>query len=90
MWLLRIAEELSIGLNSAVEDSPFVLSSHNPDCVILLSKAFFLLKAIFASKTFTLYHYYSRKCSGCRGVEARGQMRARPRTLSWHGIEYTI
>ena len=31
MWLLRIAEELSVGLNSPVEDSPFVLSPHIPD-----------------------------------------------------------
>ena len=41
MWFLGIAEELSIDLNSPVEDSPFVLSPHIPDCVILLSEALF-------------------------------------------------
>ena len=45
---LRTAEELSVGLNSPVEDSPFVLSPHIPDSVILLSEAGFLrLEAIF-------------------------------------------
>ena len=50
MWFLRIAEELSVSLNSLVEDSPLVsYPHHNPDCVILLNKAFFLrLKAVFA------------------------------------------
>ena len=32
---------LSVGLNSPVEDSPFVLSPHIPDSVILLSEALF-------------------------------------------------
>ena len=43
-----MAEELSVGLNSPVEDSPFLLSPHIADCVILLSEALFLrLKAVF-------------------------------------------
>ena len=42
------SEELSVGLNSPVEDSPIVLSPHIPDSVILLSEAVFLrLKAVF-------------------------------------------
>ena len=32
MWFLRIAEELSVGRKNPVEDSPFVLSPHIPDC----------------------------------------------------------
>ena len=32
MWFLRTAEELSVGLKSPVEDSPFLLSPHIPDC----------------------------------------------------------
>ena len=49
MWFLLIAEELSVGrLNSPVEDSPFVLSPHIPDCVIFLGEALFELhKAVF-------------------------------------------
>ena len=48
MLFLLIAEEISVGLNSPVEDSPFVLSPHIPDSVILLSDAVFLrLKAVF-------------------------------------------
>ena len=48
MWFLRIAEELSVGLNSPVEDSPFILSPHIPDSVILLSEPLFLrVKIVF-------------------------------------------
>ena len=37
-----------VGLNSLVEDSPFVLSLHIPDYVIFLSEAIFSrLKAVF-------------------------------------------
>ena len=84
MWFLQIAEELSVGLNSPIENSPFVLSAHIPDCVILLSEALFLrLKDVFlASRTFTWYHCCSKNWSGCDKPEARGQMRARPHTLS--------
>ena len=47
-FLLRTAEDLSIGLNSPVEDSQFVLSPHIQGFVILLSEALFLrLKAVF-------------------------------------------
>ena len=41
MVFLRIAEELSVGLNSPVGDTQFVLSPQIPDCVILLSEALF-------------------------------------------------
>ena len=37
MWFVPIAEELSVGLKTSVEGSPFVLSPHIPDCVSLLS-----------------------------------------------------
>ena len=40
IWFMRIAEELSVGFNSPIDDSPFVLSPHIPDCVILLSEVF--------------------------------------------------
>ena len=41
MWFPRIAEELLVGLISPFEDSPFVLSPHTPDWVILLSEVIF-------------------------------------------------
>ena len=57
MWFLRIAEELSVSLNSLVEDSPLVSSPyHNPDCVILLNKAFFC-----DSKPCLRYKIFNRK-----------------------------
>ena len=95
MSFLRTAEELSVGLNSPVEDSPFLLSPtfQTVDCVILLSEALFATQgSFFASKTFTWYHYCSQIWSGCGSPEAKGQERAYPHTLSlpWQGIEYTI
>ena len=42
MWFVPIAEELSVGLKSSVEDSPFVLFPHIPERVILLNEAFFV------------------------------------------------
>ena len=54
MWFLRVAEEQSRGLNSPAEDSPFVLSLHIPDSVILLNEALFLrLKAYFLHSEFS-------------------------------------
>ena len=46
----------------------------------------------FASRTFTWYQNCSRNQSSSGRPEARGQVRARPHTLSlpWHGIDYTI
>ena len=39
MWFLRIAEELSVGLNSPVEDSPFALSPpHSRLCYFVYIK----------------------------------------------------
>ena len=68
MWFLRIAEELSVGLNSPVEEGPFVLSPHIPERVILLSEAPFFAnqRRFLPSRTFTWYHYCSRNwsCSG--------------------------
>ena len=52
MWFLGIAEELSVGFNSPVEDSPFVLSPRIPDCVILLS-TFLRLRAVFLRLEFS-------------------------------------
>ena len=58
MWFLGIAEELSVGFNSPVEDSPFVLSPRIPDCVILLSTFLRLRAVFFASRIFTWYNYW--------------------------------
>ena len=61
---------------------------------ILLSKALFFASQghFFAFRTFTWYHYCRRNQSSCGWPEARGQVRARPHTLSlpWQGIDYTI
>ena len=81
------------GAISPVEGSPFVLSPHIPDSVILLSEAIVSdSRPFFATRTFSWYHYCSQIWSGCGRPETRGQVRARPRTLSlpWHGIDYTI
>ena len=94
MWFVPIAEELSVGLKSSVEDSPFLLSPHIPECVILFSEAHFCNSKpfFFASIAFTWYQNCTRSWSGCGRSKARGQVRARPHTLSlpcqW--IEYTI
>ena len=62
-----------VGLNSPGEDSPFVLSPHIPDC-FNLSRVFFATHGrLFASRTFTWYHYCNRNWSGCARTEARGQ-----------------
>ena len=90
MWFLRIAEELSVDLNSPVEDSRFELSPDIPDCVILPGEALFLrLKAVFF---FAWYHYCRRNWSGCCKPDAGSQVRARLHIilLPCHGIEYTI
>ena len=82
-----------VGLNSPVEDSPFVLSPHIPDSVILLSETVFATQGrFFASRTFTWHHYCSQSWSGRGRPVAGGQVRACPHILSlpWHGIEYTI
>ena len=47
MPFLRIAEALSVGLSSYIDDSPFLLSPNILDCVILLTESFFWLKAVF-------------------------------------------
>ena len=46
----------------------------------------------FPSRTSMCYHFCSRIWSGCGRLEARGQVRARPHTLSilWHGIVFTL
>ena len=54
MWFLRIKEELSVGLNSHVENSSFVLSLHIPDCVTLVSEALVLL----LKTGFCLYNFH--------------------------------
>ena len=41
MWFLRIAEELSEGLNIPVEESQFVLSPHILDCYFVERRSFF-------------------------------------------------
>ena len=41
MWFIQIAEGLSVGINSRVEDSSFVLSPYNLDCDLMLSEALF-------------------------------------------------
>ena len=40
MWFLRIAEEASVGLDSPVDDSLFLLYPQIPDCAILLSESY--------------------------------------------------
>ena len=47
MCFLRLAEELSVVLNSPVETSPFLLSPHIPDRDILLGEAFFVVQRRF-------------------------------------------
>ena len=43
MWFLQIADELSEGLKTLVENAPFVLPPQIPNCVIFFSQ----LKSVF-------------------------------------------
>ena len=47
MWFLRITEELSVGLKSPGEDSPFVLSPHIQDCYFVKRSSFFATQGRF-------------------------------------------
>ena len=47
MWFLRTVEKLSVGFNSPVKCSPFVLSHHFPDRFILFSAALFSTQGRF-------------------------------------------